>query len=54
MTRTSAFSTPKRFWAIWAMMRFVLSPPVEAMNTSARSIPAPIKASISSAVPTVN
>ena len=36
------------------MIRLVLSPSVEAMNTSARSIPAWISASISSAVPTVN
>ena len=39
ITRTITFSTPKRFWAIWAMIRFVLSPSVEAMNTSARSMP---------------
>ena len=26
MTRTITFSTPKRFWAIWAMIRLVLSP----------------------------
>ena len=54
ITRTIAFSTPKRCWAIWAITRFVLSPAVEAMKTSARSIPAWIRASISSAVPTVN
>ena len=54
ITRTIAFSTPKRFWAICAITRFVLSPAVEAMNTSARSMPAWISASVSSAVPTVN
>jgi hypothetical protein len=54
ITRTIVFSTPKRFWAIWAMTRLVLSPAVDAMNTSARSMPAWINASVSSAVPTVN
>ena len=54
MTRTITFSTPKRRWAIWAITRLVLSPAVDAMNTSARSIPAWISASVSSAVPTVN
>ena len=54
ITRTITFCTPNRFWAIWAMMRLVLSPAVEAMKTSARSIPAWISASVSSAVPTVN
>src|SRR4051794_38600262 len=36
------------------MTMFVLSPSVEAMNASARSIPAAISASSSSPVPTVN
>jgi hypothetical protein len=36
------------------MMMFVLSPSVAATNTSARSIPAAVRASISSPVPTVN
>ena len=54
ITRTITRSTPKRVWAICAITRFVLSPSVEAMNTSARSMPASISASISSAVPTVN
>ena len=35
------------------MTMLVLSPSVEATNTSARSIPAAVSASISSAVPTV-
>src|SRR5204862_1714138 len=54
ITRTITRSTPKRRCAIWAMIRFVLSPSVEAMNTSARATPACSSASISSAVPTVN
>src|SRR5439155_5959233 len=54
ITRTITRSTPKRRWAIWAMIKFVLSPSVEAMNTSARAIPACSSASISSAVPTAN
>ena len=54
ITRTITCSTPKRRCTIWAIVRFVLSPSVEAMNTSARSIPASSSASISSAVPTVN
>ncbi len=33
---------------------FVLSPSVEAMNASARSMPAAVNASSSSPVPTVN
>ena len=41
-------------FAIWAMMMFVLSPSVEAMNASARSIPADVSASSSRPVPTVN
>ena len=44
----------KRRCAIWAITRFVLSPSVEATKASARSIPAASRASISSAVPSVN
>ena len=47
-------ATLKRCWAICAITRLVLSPLVAATKTSARSIPASISASISSAVPTVN
>src|SRR4029077_10070153 len=39
--------------AIWETTRLVLSPLVEAMNTSASSMPASVSASISSAVPIV-
>src|SRR4051812_250718 len=52
-TRAITFDTPKRNWAICETTRLVLSPLVEAMNTSASSIPASISASISSAVPIV-
>src|SRR4051812_41681662 len=45
--------TPKRRWAICETTRLVLSPLVEAMKTSASSIPASVSASISSAVPIV-
>src|SRR4051812_4158469 len=48
------FGTLKRRWAICAMTRFVLSPFVAAMNTSARSMPDSSSASISRAVPSVN
>ncbi len=51
--RAITFGTLKRRFAIWAMTMFVLSPLVEATKTSARSIPAAVSASISSAVPTV-
>ena len=44
---------PKRRLTIWATVRLVLSPSVEAMKTSARWTPASISASTSSAVPTV-
>ena len=54
MTRTSTLSTWKRRWAIWAIVRFVLSPSVEAMNRSAWSIPASTSASTSMPCPTVN
>ena len=47
-------STSKRFCAICAITMFVLSPLVEATNTSAVSIPAVSSASSSSPVPTVN
>src|SRR4051794_17946263 len=53
-TRTTTLSTRKRFCAIWAITRFVLSPSVDATKASARSMPASISASISRAVPTVN
>src|SRR5438270_1578867 len=53
-TRTTTRGTLKRRCAIWAITRLVLSPLVAATNTSASSIPASIKASTSSAVPTVN
>src|SRR5215213_9278646 len=52
-TRTITLGTPKRLCASWAMTRLVLSPSVEAMNTSASPMPAASSASISSAVPTV-
>src|SRR4051794_5771437 len=52
-TRAITFDTPKRNWAICETTRLVLSPLVEAMNTSASSIPASVSASISSAVPIV-
>ena len=47
--RAITVGTLKRRWAIWAMTMFVLSPSVEATKTSARSIPAAVSASISSA-----
>src|SRR5215210_9003903 len=53
-TRTTTRSTLKRRFATCAITRFVLSPSVEATNASARSIPAASRASISSAVPSVN
>ena len=53
-TRTITLGTLNRRWAIWEITRLVLSPSVEAMNTSARSMPAASSASISRAVPTVN
>src|SRR4051812_24165289 len=52
-TRAITFDTPNRSWAICETTRLVLSPLVEAMNTSASSIPASVRASISSAVPIV-
>ena len=53
-TRTTTLRRPRSAcWAIWAITRFVLSPLVEAMKTSACSIPASSNASTSSAVPTV-
>ena len=52
-TRAITFGTSKRRWAICETTRFVLSPLVEAMKTSASSMPASISASISSAVPIV-
>src|SRR5262249_18068592 len=52
-TRAFTRSTLKRRCAICATTRFVLSPLVEAMKTSASSMPASISASTSSAVPIV-
>src|SRR5215218_1401835 len=52
-TRAITFSTPNRRWAICETTRLVLSPLVEAMKTSASSMPASVSASISSAVPIV-
>ena len=52
-TRAITFGTSKRRWAICETTRFVLSPLVEAMKTSASSMPASVSASISSAVPIV-
>ena len=53
MTRTITRGTLNRRWAIWAMTRLVLSPSVEAMKTSADSMPPSSSASISIAWPTV-
>src|SRR5215218_7426918 len=53
-TRAITFGTSKRRPAICETTRFVLSPFVEAMNTSASSMPASVSASSSSAVPIVN
>src|SRR5829696_1783618 len=53
-TRAITRGTENRRFASWATTRLVLSPLVEAMNTSAFSIPASISASSSSAVPIVN
>src|SRR5919198_30281 len=53
-TRTTTVGTLKRRLAICAITRLVLSPSVAATNASARSMPASSRASISSAVPTVN
>src|SRR5918995_130913 len=53
-TTRSTRSMLNRRWAIWAITRFVLSPSVEATNASARSMPLASRASISSAVPSVN
>src|SRR4051794_16591194 len=52
-TRATTLGTSKHRWAIWAMTRLVLSPLVDAMKTSASSMPASSRASTSSAVPTV-
>src|SRR5919198_642029 len=40
MTRAITLGTSNWRWAIWAIVRFVLSPSVEAMKTSASSMPA--------------
>src|SRR5829696_8073420 len=53
-TRAITFGTWKRRWAICETTRLVLSPFVEAMKTSASSMPASVSASSSSAVPIVN
>src|SRR3954466_9178621 len=52
-TRATTRGTSNRRWAICDTTRFVLSPFVEAMNTSASSMPASSSASTSSAVPIV-
>src|SRR5215210_5856080 len=52
-TRAITLGTSNRRWAIWDTTRLVLSPLVEAMKTSASSMPASVSASISSAVPIV-
>src|SRR4051812_4366206 len=53
MIRAITCSTLNLRLAIWAITRFVLSPSVEAMKTSASAIPASESASISIAWPTV-
>src|SRR5262245_52836059 len=52
--RAITVGTLKRRLAICAITMFLLSPSVEAMKASARSTPAAVSASSSSAVPTVN